>query len=465
MGLKGSFAELFPMDLAQVESVIGFYGSSMDKVHFISTGYNWGMGSKHPPYGKSIVVNLCNLKSISNFDEELGYIKIEPGVTQADLVEYLNDNSKKWYLDVTGSGCKTSILGNSLERGIGYKKCRVDLIKKLSGYDKESNRMVGTGYNMGSRIDYAYPWGVGPDRTGMFYQTDSIVTLSAVVKLLRLPEKRLSFNIYVDENNIELVTDVLRDLWQRRILTNNTHLASPERIRGLLGPQIKIRTDESYDEITANMNKILKNKWIGSACIEGDKEIVRRKYKLVVKAFKGLAKCKKQRDIPSVVNFLPNKGVFAVLKTLKVISPELHKYGQGIPSDIGLPSVLWSPSITTAEINKLLSTKDLDSCEVGSMFCAPVLPMNGNGLSRFNAVINSVSDSYDFVPAITINYPTDSFCELVINVTYKKTADNYKRASVWMDELETKLLKCGGAFYRKNVFQKSQGSEIVKSTA
>ena len=45
---------------------------------------------------------------------------IEPGVTQMQLYDFLQNHCPELTFNVTGSGKETSIIGNALDRGVGY---------------------------------------------------------------------------------------------------------------------------------------------------------------------------------------------------------------------------------------------------------------------------------------------------------------------------------------------------------
>ena len=57
-------------------------------VYPVSSGKNWGYGSRVPA-GDGVLLDLGRLNGIVDFDEELAYVTIEPGVTQRQLHEFL----------------------------------------------------------------------------------------------------------------------------------------------------------------------------------------------------------------------------------------------------------------------------------------------------------------------------------------------------------------------------------------
>ena len=86
----------------------------------ISTGKNWGYGSR-APVRDGVLLDLGRLNRIVDFDEELAYVTIEPGVTQRQLFDVpAASASRDSWMDATGASPDCSIIGNTLERGFGH---------------------------------------------------------------------------------------------------------------------------------------------------------------------------------------------------------------------------------------------------------------------------------------------------------------------------------------------------------
>ncbi len=85
----------------------------------ISSGKNWGYGSRVPPRD-GVLVDLGRLNRIVDFSEELAYVTVEPGVTQRQLYQFLPERSSQLWMDATGASPDCSIVGNTMERGFGH---------------------------------------------------------------------------------------------------------------------------------------------------------------------------------------------------------------------------------------------------------------------------------------------------------------------------------------------------------
>ena len=89
-------------------------------VYPVSSGKNWGYGSRVPVADNCIVIDLSRMNRILDFSEEMGWVTIEPGVTQQQLFEFLSGRKSRLWLDATGSAPDSSIVGNTMERGFGH---------------------------------------------------------------------------------------------------------------------------------------------------------------------------------------------------------------------------------------------------------------------------------------------------------------------------------------------------------
>ena len=54
----------------------------------MSCGHNWGYGANSPVLNHQAILDLSELRTICDFDEKLGVVEIEPGVTQGQLAYF-----------------------------------------------------------------------------------------------------------------------------------------------------------------------------------------------------------------------------------------------------------------------------------------------------------------------------------------------------------------------------------------
>ncbi|MEM7296817.1 MAG: FAD-dependent oxidoreductase [Bacteroidota bacterium] len=107
-----------PNSISDLKQILQKANRERQPIYPISTGHNWGLGSKLPVVDSELI-NLSRLNKIVEVNEELAYARIQPGVTQKQLSEYLAKNHTGLILNVTGSDAHSSILANAIERGSG----------------------------------------------------------------------------------------------------------------------------------------------------------------------------------------------------------------------------------------------------------------------------------------------------------------------------------------------------------
>ena len=68
----------------------------------------------------ALIIILERMNRIHEVDEELCYAVIEPGVSQGQLNEYLKNTGSNLWIDCTDSSPDGSLIGNALDKGVGY---------------------------------------------------------------------------------------------------------------------------------------------------------------------------------------------------------------------------------------------------------------------------------------------------------------------------------------------------------
>lgn len=109
-------AILCPTDAAQLSPILQVAALHRIPLYPISRGKNWGWGDACPPTAGQVILDLSALNRIVEINEELGYVVVQPGVTQGQLVDELARTQSNWWLDCTAAGRDTSLIGNILER-------------------------------------------------------------------------------------------------------------------------------------------------------------------------------------------------------------------------------------------------------------------------------------------------------------------------------------------------------------
>ena len=217
---------LKPPTVGDVRRVIAEAAQNGTPLWPISKGCNWGYGSHLPARSGTILLDLSALDRIGDLDRPSLSVRIEPGVTQRSLYEYLQKNAPDLAFNVTGAGLETSVLGNALERGIGYngEKDRDVFALEVLLPDCTS---VGPAPGLHSK-SRATPAGLSTD--SLFFQSNFGVVVGARI---RLRIRQQAEDAIVIQGPFDSVINTLKRAYEQQVIVNPTHVAEPGRAQRL----------------------------------------------------------------------------------------------------------------------------------------------------------------------------------------------------------------------------------------
>lgn len=92
-GFQGEISGVvLPKSTEEVRQVVNLANNFLVPIYPISTGKNWGLGSKLPVKEGCVIVDLHRMNRIREVNTEYGYAVIEPGVTQQQLYDHLQEH-------------------------------------------------------------------------------------------------------------------------------------------------------------------------------------------------------------------------------------------------------------------------------------------------------------------------------------------------------------------------------------
>ena len=392
-----------PASINELRNVLVDANNRRAAVYPISTGHNWGLGSKLPVTNAEII-DLRNLNQILEVNEELCYARIQPGVTQKQLSDHLSKYHPELILNVTGSDAHSSIIGNIIERGSGKNGHRASDVREFKVM-LPSGEELSTGFGGMStdQLSY-YRYGLGPDLTHLFTQSNYGVVIEAVINLM----VRQPFNLYLtrfDEQQIGEFVDRFSKLVRTGIIGHSLELDS--------------QNDPKIFELFEK-DRPSEDTWFGWFAIYGEHEL---------------------REVKS-------KQMFEVLKP---VTDEIHEYRledwddrwaapisvrmkrySGIPDDHSLISTAASFGVTLDENNPDIDLyKDLP----GFRCVLPVIPFSKSGMDEV-LFIKAYSKQRNFNPAISIINLDDYAMEVFVRVYFDREDDlAISKASRWAHDL------------------------------
>jgi len=232
-------AIVLPQSTQEVAGVLAIATRERLPVWTFSGGWNWGYGAAMGLHDGALILLLRRMNRIVEVNEELAYAVVEPGVTQAQLREYLAAHHPGLWSDSTDSTPNGSIIGNALEHGVGYTPM-CDHFGALCGLEAvlADGTIVHTG---GSSPDastrYTHRWGTGPSLDGLFGQSNLGVVTKAGIWLMPKPETHTLFLVEMDDaETLGSVFDAVRTLSLDGLLRANVHAVNDVLFSAVLGP-------------------------------------------------------------------------------------------------------------------------------------------------------------------------------------------------------------------------------------
>lgn len=429
----------------------------------ISTGFNWGYGSKSPVVDNCALVDLSKMNRILNSNEisiDNPIAVIEPGVTQIQLYEFLQKYCRELTFNITGSSNSTSIIGNSLDRGVGYLGPRKE---DLFGLEiiTGTGEILQTGFRRLSNtspLAFTHPYGLGPILDGLFFQSNFGIIVSACFRLYPKRPKEIVISIIPkNNNNLPTLIDELSRLKREHLINSVPHIANRARTEATLNMRMvqylnhecKLSYEIAKNQAELALNKIIKHEWASLAVVKGNNKQVEaalEEIKARIKNFAFLRIFTESRlNIGFTIanhmqSFIPQARIMAA--AIYSILP-LHRLALGTPTDIPVQNLLWRYDYSSNNVAEL----DQSSC--GLLFISPALPTNGKIVLEVIEGMKMIAAKFNHILYITINIETATSLIAVTNLLFDRTSqaetDNAHRCAATLLEF---IRKNGLELYR-----------------
>jgi 4-cresol dehydrogenase (hydroxylating) flavoprotein subunit len=215
-------AILYPATLREVQDIVDEARARGTPLYPVSTGMNWGLGSRHPVRDDCVLVDLRRLDRIREFHLAHGYAVIEAGVSQHALAQRLEGTP--WMLNVTTSCKDSGLLGNAMDRGEGCIRPRRDDLLGLELVLGDGSVLHTGGVGQGAARRY-HGLGTGPDATGLFLQSSLGIATAGAFAFIPRPERIDYAFASFQRAGLAEVVDTLLALRRERVLDTTFRLS------------------------------------------------------------------------------------------------------------------------------------------------------------------------------------------------------------------------------------------------
>jgi 4-cresol dehydrogenase (hydroxylating) len=447
---------LRPRSAEEVRECVRQANRAQLPIYPVSSGKNWGYGSRVPPAEGCALLDLSGLNRILDFNERLGYVTLEPGVTQRQLYEFLASNSSGLWLDATGSSPDCSLIGNALERGFGHTPYG-DHFAHVCGMEVilPDGETVTTGFAglPGARAAEVYRWGSGPSLDGLFSQSNLGIVTRLTIWLMPKPEY---FQAYFfqsdDEHAVSAFVDALRPLRMNGTLRSTVHIANDYKV--LNGIQ-QFPPGEEAPLLPAVMKryaaKLKFGRWNGSGALYGTHAQVGEARRLLRSALKGkVSKLQflDDRTLALAARFTrPYKWVTGLdlSRTLELVRPVFGLL-KGEPTTATLASAYWRKK------HSVPPHPDPDRDRCGLIWFAPVAPAEGRDVYELTQIAEATLLSHGFEPMISLTMIAERAVACVISIAYDRDLPGEdERAMACYEDVERIMASHGYYPYRRGI--------------
>lgn len=401
----------------------------------VSTGLNWGYGSATPPQPGAVLLDLSGMNRILNaaqISEANPVAVIEPGVTQRQLHDFLRQSCPGLSFNVTGSSVDTSILGNALDRGVGYLGPRRE---DVFGLEIVTGRgeLLRTGFRRlgeDSPLAHAHPYGLGPMLDGLFFQGNYGIVTSACFKLLPRPARSVAVSLALrDAARLGEFLDGLALLKRLGVMSGVTHVGNQARTRASMmsgiSEYLRLSCGVTEADLAAEADKALATvapyEWTSLGGVAGSPAQVKAAVAEVRRVLGGMAKLTVVDDAKLAAGFRllnPLRNIWpwarANAAAISAIRP-LQGLADGRPTDAAIANLLWRYGQPQA------AAKDLDASRCGLIFINPALPMNGAAVVNVIDRMKSRAADFGHELHITLNIETTTSLVAVANLLFDRS--------------------------------------------
>lgn len=450
-----------PADVSEVQRCLQIANEFRVPLYPISTGLNIGYGSTVPASPGCVIMELKRLDRILEYNADLGYVRVEPGVTQQQLYDHLKAHEAPFWLDVTGSSPRHSLIGNIAERGFGHT-AYADHFANIGGFRVvlPNGELLSTGFGQydNAKATGVFRWGVGPHFDGLFTQSNLGVIVEATIWLMPAPEYMQFFSCKIerDEELPDLI-ELLRPLRLDGTIRSAMHIGNDYKmvsaIQGYPWDEAEGATPLPPEVLQAKVKEWDCGPWNVSGALYGTRATVADARKRLRRRLRGRVKGLKfvdQRLLKLAERFagpyqrLTGLNLAEVLKVLKPV----FGMTRGVPSAGMMSSNYWRKKDfpqASADLNP-----EQDNC--GVMWLAPVAPTSGAHAAAIWDIVKTTMLAHGFEPSVSITLISERSIDCVVNLSYDRDVPGEdQRAMACHDDMLAQLCAAGYYPYRLGI--------------
>jgi 4-cresol dehydrogenase (hydroxylating) len=443
-------AILQPANRAEVQACVRIANTYKIPLYPVSNGKNWGYGSQVPVQDGCVLLHLQRMNQIITYNERLAYVTVEPGVTVRQLYHFLKERNSSLFVSVVGGPLDTSLIGNTLERGLGTGRY-ADRFGYVCGFEVvlPTGECIHTGMDRfpGAKAGPVSRWGVGPFFDGIFTQSNFGIVTRMTIWLLPVPRySTVCLFTLKDEERLEDLIEALYVLKFEGGCPASIYMYNDYKFLSMLlvqSPELSIQNDVFLSpEIMCSIRNALGfGVWSGSIALQcASKQLCDAMCAFISDTL---------ADRVDTLRFFNGQSVEQVIgeagdRTLDLLS--VRGSLDNINDAGGLRTTYWRKKAPPP------ADMDPDRDHCGVIWCAPLVPLTGADVRAVKTIIDQVAFAHSMEPHLSLECVTERSAVITIVLLYDRDIPGEdERAMACHDELLRRLTEAGYIPYRLGV--------------
>jgi 4-cresol dehydrogenase (hydroxylating) flavoprotein subunit len=464
---------IYPNNVEQLCQIVSLANKEKLALWPCSRGQNWGYGSAAPIKPDSAMVVLSKLNKIHEVNEKLAYAVIEPGVTYQQLYDYIKKHNYKLMVDCIGCSPSASIIGNALERGVGFSKYH-DHCAHVSSFDVvlPNGELMVTSHPSNASSRYVYKWAVGPYVDGLFIQGNFGIIVKAGIMLMPQAKHMVSVGISINASvTFDDLIPKIRSLISKDVFNSAFHMVNASYMMTYLteNPEEKFSNAGfmTNEEVIALARRNGIGLWNISTAIYGSYFEVLYKKIVIYKELRAFGKVRFINDFKAVIlkksikyiehhptnllskifkkiiRILSGKTNIDVLKNV----PPAHDLMKGIPTE-----QLYSNSYFNNMNRNIEEIRDIKKNKYCAFWVSPIVPFRAKDMEAIVNLLSPLYEKYGFRYSYHVALKTKRSVIMINPILFDtENDDEVIRAYNLYSEVEDVIGKSPYQIYRAHI--------------
>ena len=444
---------LKPGTTEEIQSIVRIANEHRLKLYPISTGKNWGYTDSLPVTDNNVLIDLSMMNRIIEYNQDLAYVTLEPGVTQRELAEALKAAGDKHIVSPTGASTDASVVGNYLERGYGIAPImnHAEAVTSLKAVlpDGSLYESVLARKNLGL-IDRLHVHGLGPYTDGLFFQSGFGIVTEMTIRLAPKPEACCVCLVGGDRSSIAEILDRMREIRARWGVRSVSIKVSNSSYRmATWGLPYPAKYLEERGAIPRDvMDELCRKEGIPpfslTATFSGPRPLLRLIANNVRKSCSDLAVSYQQVDELGFRLAMRFRRLLPRSLRDKVAPlPALWSVLKGTPSNDYMKIAYWRKGVSSMPSAPANPSAD----GVGLIWYGPIIPFSGAAFTALESLVDEVCRKHGINPMINVTNFDDHYC-IGLTVLQYRREDQTEAAIRCYAELVERGFEQGIAPYR-----------------